>query len=392
MQSDRSSSSTPTAGLPPVHPPTGKFIVELFLVPGLIVGLIVCLLLVVNWMFSGPRSPEAFLSRLEESNPEVRWRAASDLAQVLKRDPQLAGNADFCQKLSDRLDRALRDSEPAEKAFQERLSRLEAPEAEKERTKLEPERNYIKFLTGALGTFTVPNGVDVLGRMAEQEPVMELRALTFRRRNAVWALANLGSNLRSKTEPVTALPVDRYLIKAASADDPKLREAAAFAMGLWKVDPDQRKRMEDALVLRLSDDGRGMDRLEEFQGPDPAKSQEILSQPGLMVQINATLSLLRLGSSRAPLSRVKEMLDEKRLGEAIQIQGPDGKREPNQAKAVGIVEATLKALTAYYRQKPADLLAGVADRIQELTTSANLAIRLAAQETAKAREAAGGKE
>ena len=86
--------STPNQGLPPVSQPSGKFIVQLFLVPGLIVCLIVCVLLVVNWLFSGPRSPDAFLKRLDDTNPEVRWRAASDLAQVLLRDPQLAQNAE----------------------------------------------------------------------------------------------------------------------------------------------------------------------------------------------------------------------------------------------------------------------------------------------------------
>lgn len=383
MQSNHSAPYGNTASLPPVNPPTGKFIVELFLVPGLIVGLIVCLLLLVNWLFSGPRSPEAFLRKLDDPNVEIRWRAAADLSQVLPRDPQLASNSDFCQKLSERLDRTLRDNEPEEKAFQERLAKLDAPEAEKERRKLEPERNYIMFLTGVLGAFKVPAGVPVLGRIIEQDPVMELRELTLRRRNAVFALANLGGNLRNQAEPVTALPVDRYLIKAAQSDDPKLRELAAYAMGLWKVDTDQRKRMEEALVRLSSDDGRGMDRLEEFQGPDPSKSQEILSQPGLMVQINATLSLLRLGSDQVRASKVKEMLSEKQLDEEIQIQNPNGKREANRAKAVETVTMTLKALAEYYRHKPADSLPGVPERIRELTTSSQPAILRAAQAAAK---------
>ncbi len=46
-----------TASLPPVTPPTGKFIVQLFLVPGLIVGLIVGVLLLVYWLFGGPVLP-----------------------------------------------------------------------------------------------------------------------------------------------------------------------------------------------------------------------------------------------------------------------------------------------------------------------------------------------
>ena len=76
-------------GLPPVAPPSGKFIVQLFMVPGLIVGLIVCILLLFNWLFGGPRSPEAFLQKLDDPNTEVRWRAAADLAAAAASIPEI---------------------------------------------------------------------------------------------------------------------------------------------------------------------------------------------------------------------------------------------------------------------------------------------------------------
>src|SRR4051794_14335236 len=102
--------STTPAGLPPVTPPSGKFILQLFLVPGLIVALVVGLLLAVTWMFGSARTPEAFLKKLDDPNPEVRWRAASDLAQTLPRDKQLSTNAGFALKLADRLQKAVQES------------------------------------------------------------------------------------------------------------------------------------------------------------------------------------------------------------------------------------------------------------------------------------------
>lgn len=439
-----------TASLPPVNPPTGKFIVQLFLVPGLIVALIVCLLLLVNWLFSGPRSPQAYLGRLDDSNSEVRWRAASDLSQVLKRDQQLASNADFCQELTRRLVRAVRGSQLGEMALLDKFPVLEthfdvsdrelSKEAQQQRARLQPERDYIQFLTASLGNFLVPTGAPVLGLLAEakfpgqdrddvwieeQKPSLERRALTLRRRGAIWALANLGEKLRRfqqlpaieqnlildqlrklgestqgaskqwnqaaleclekrQAGQYTTMDVDRSLIKATEAEDPVIRFAAAYALGFWKGDVTQNQRVEKALERLSSDDGRGMDRMEEFQGPDLAETTEILSQPGLIIQINATLSLLRLGSSKARASRVKEMLNEKQLGEDIQIQSKNGKREPNVGKAAEIVAMTLKALSEYYRHNPADSLPGIPERIQELTTSSNAAIRMAALETAKA--------
>ena len=82
-------------GLPPVVAPSGRFIAQLFLVPGLIVAAAVVVLLAFSWLAGGRRSPEAFLRDLDSTNPDIRWRTASDLAQVLRRDPELASNADF---------------------------------------------------------------------------------------------------------------------------------------------------------------------------------------------------------------------------------------------------------------------------------------------------------
>src|ERR671922_275266 len=93
-------------GLPPVAPPTGKFLIQLFLVPGLIVALVVGLLLIIYWLINGPRSPESYLTKLDDSNPDIRWRAAADLAQILPRDPGLASDAGFALELADRLAKA----------------------------------------------------------------------------------------------------------------------------------------------------------------------------------------------------------------------------------------------------------------------------------------------
>src|SRR5437764_5889104 len=146
MSSDKLPPVAPPPGLPTVSPPSGKFLLELFVVPGVIVGVVVCLLLVANWLFSGSRSPEAFLRRLDDPNPEVRWRAASDLSQTLLRDPRLAADAGFALQLADRLQEALAAAEPAERSFAERFATLPPAERRKERSRPEADRHYIQFL------------------------------------------------------------------------------------------------------------------------------------------------------------------------------------------------------------------------------------------------------
>src|SRR4029077_21124372 len=93
----------PTKGLPPVTPPSGRHIVQLFLVPGLIVARAVTVLLGFSWLASGSRSPEQILKNIDSTNADIRWRAASDLAQVLKRDDKLAADASFGLRLAEQL-------------------------------------------------------------------------------------------------------------------------------------------------------------------------------------------------------------------------------------------------------------------------------------------------
>src|SRR5437870_12803905 len=75
--------STSEPGLPPVAPPSGKFILQLFLVPGLIVAGLVLVALGLQWLTGAHPKPEKYLEGLHDANPEVRWRTAADPAPLL---------------------------------------------------------------------------------------------------------------------------------------------------------------------------------------------------------------------------------------------------------------------------------------------------------------------
>src|SRR5262245_39234907 len=77
-------------GLPPVQPPSARFIVQLFLVPGLIVVVAVLIYLGSSYLVRSSQTPESYLRDLDSSNRDIRWRGAHDLAQVLKRPESLA--------------------------------------------------------------------------------------------------------------------------------------------------------------------------------------------------------------------------------------------------------------------------------------------------------------
>src|SRR5881394_1685814 len=103
-----SNNHQPDKGLPPVRPPSGRFIVQLFVVPGLIVAVAVLILWGFSWLAGGTASREKYLEGLRSSNPDIRWRTAHELAQVLLRDrkepePKLAVDAGFALDLADLL-------------------------------------------------------------------------------------------------------------------------------------------------------------------------------------------------------------------------------------------------------------------------------------------------
>ena len=69
--------------LPPVEPPNAAFLVQLFLVPGLIVAIIVGVWLAFHWLAHLGNDPQAYVRTLRRDN-EGRWQAALNLANDLR--------------------------------------------------------------------------------------------------------------------------------------------------------------------------------------------------------------------------------------------------------------------------------------------------------------------
>jgi hypothetical protein len=275
-------------GLPPVAPPSGRFIVQLFLVPGLIVLVAVLILLGFKFLVGSTRSPEEFIKNLDSSNPDVRWRAASDLAQVLQRPESLALASDpkFGLDLAVRLQAALDDLRKEEQDLLKQTRDKESAEKQAAWETLAPRRNYALYLSACLGSMTVPVGADLLCAMAKGSRGTDPEGAARRRRRAVWALANLGENLKRFRELDTAaqaevigtltheaagsgkrahwartalgflrdhqpLPVVETLAECALDADPFLRELVAFALKYWDG-----PLVEPTLVQLAHDDGQ----------------------------------------------------------------------------------------------------------------------------------------
>ena len=110
-------------GLPSVNPPSGRFILQMFLIPGLIVAGLVAVLAFGGLIWVGHSTPESFLVRLDNPNPDIRWRAATELAQVLKRPEslELASDPDFALDIAWRLHKANEELAKAEENTKKEL-------------------------------------------------------------------------------------------------------------------------------------------------------------------------------------------------------------------------------------------------------------------------------
>lgn len=425
----------PDQGLPPVEPPSAQLIVRLFLVPALIVAGLVLLFLagpfLYNWITpaADSRSADHFLRGLDSSNPDVRYRAASDLAQVLLRKVELASNPTFALDLADRLDDALKRTADAEKELAKKFEGLTAGQKAVEVKALEADRNLITYLIGALGNCLVPAGAPLLQQVAVQSSGMESVALAERRGRALFALATLGEGLRrfadlpaearekvlaelreeeerpdratraaamraylqarSEGKPAS-LGVPDTLEKCAQDDDPFLRELAAFAAGFWAGPAVEEAKVESFLVTLAVDDGRGEELLEERRekAGNPAATREVTTIKGFTVQANAVASLARRGSAKTPLDRLAMLLSPEELRAVFVLRDRAGKDTPNEALVVHTLLSALKATAKFVKQRP-EARAKLEPLVKALAADRNAAVSAEAREALHAFQGPG---
>lgn len=191
--------------LPPVEPPSAAFLVQLFLVPGLIVAIIVCVWLAFHWLAHLGNDPQAYVRTLQRDN-EGRWQAALNLANDL-RGP---GGA------------ALKQDE----SLARELGRILAEEATRGRSG-EQSETLRTYLCRALGEFAVPvAAAPLVDRVDDAGDPQTGRA-------AVEALAVLATNLAAAGRSLSdAEGVTEAVVKASRSDDASLRSAAAFTLGV----------------------------------------------------------------------------------------------------------------------------------------------------------------
>lgn len=244
--------------LPPVEPPSAGFLVQLFLVPGLIVAIIVGVWLTFHWLAHLGQDPQAYVRTLRRDN-EGRWQAALNLANDLRGPGGAALKAD--------------------ESLARELGRILADESKSGRTG-EQSRMLRVYLCRALGEFTIPEALAPLVERAKDTTQPEVA------RAAIEAIAVLSTNLVAAGGSASAsgfpsgADVAAAVVAASRSDDAGLRSAAAFTLG----------------VVGAKGTGPADDRL-----------RALLADANDDVRYNAALALARLGDDDA-LDTLEEML------------------------------------------------------------------------------------
>lgn len=280
----------PDPGLPPVNPPSGRFIAQLFVVPGLIILAVVLVLMGLSY-WNSAHEPSYYLAQLDSDNADVRWRGASDLAQILKRNEPATqrwkADAKFALDLAERLDLAFKRLLAEEKAIGAQYAASTDKNKHLLWRKLRNDRDYIVFLAGLLAQFHAPVGAPMLCKIVAHDQSPDLKGNTQQRRMILWALINQGETLKGfaalpealqqetiavlkeeaarsgargdwaktgllyvdkSTESKDAERVDQTLVRLAGADDQFLRKLVAMSLVFWDG------AEAEATLLRLAND------------------------------------------------------------------------------------------------------------------------------------------
>jgi hypothetical protein len=298
--------------LPPVEPPSAGFILQLFVVPGIIVVIIVMVWLVFNWVARTGNDPDEFIRALRRNNAN-RWQAAFGLAGAI--------NA------SDAQGKALRQ----DARLAEELASILDSEIDNSSTKDKEPITLRAYLCQALGQFEVASGLPVLLKAAitqRSEEEIEVRLA------ALQAIALLDENLKATSDaPFHTPEVTEKLLATSRDPDSRVRSVTAYALGVIGGEQFQKRleallsdsnadvRYNAATWLASQGDARAVPALAEMLDPDELagikleQQTELRDNKRLAIVSNALRAAKLLAEKNheanlAPLeAEIKKLLD-----------------------------------------------------------------------------------
>lgn len=238
-----------------IEPPSAGFIVQLFLLPAVIVGIIVLIWVGFGKIATGNRSVEDYMAGLRSNEPKWRWTTAHELAVRLQNDESLAADTALASEL---------------KALLEAENRAARSDGEGDDS-----ATFRAFLIRALARMKVPGVLEPVAEAALNDPVHEVRAA------AIWALTERAQQPVDRDELVL---IEETFAKATEDPTPEVRRFVAYGLGVLGTagareslrklihDVDQETRFNAAAALARQGDLFAKETLIEML--DPARLRE----------------------------------------------------------------------------------------------------------------------
>ncbi len=214
--------------LPPIEPPSAKFIVQLFVVPGLIVAIIVGAWFLFGKLASSEQDWQSLVQDIRSGNEHRRGRGAMGLAQLLNAEqlrnddgPRLATNRQVAQELS---------------SFTAGLLKSDSHD--------EASLNQQQFLVLALGRLDVPDVVlPVLRDAMQQQHSLEVRNA------ALLAVAMIAERAAARGAGLSGDEIVDDVVTLSRDNDARLRLLAAATLGSFPA-----KVTKQPLLVLLADE------------------------------------------------------------------------------------------------------------------------------------------
>jgi hypothetical protein len=355
--------------LPPVEPPSAGFIVQLFVIPGIIVAALIGAWTLFDRMVSGQQDVGHVMNDLASTNEHRRWRAAFNLAQMLEADAhlgedgqQLAQNPQVAAALAGLLQEQVRTTSKDEKHLRHQaflaktLGWFDVPDV------------VIPALQGAMKITPEPRAVGGAARRpdrfelpGEEDAGDEIRALQQDVRcSAIGSVARIAGRAAEQGAPLDHPELVKDLIALCSDESPKVRQLGVFSLGLFPedavtkrltaslLDADENTRINAAIALARQGSSAGYsvlsDVLQEAAEPVLHESADSMTAEQRRLYDSA-MEFRRLVAVRNTLKAVEELGDrfeaEQRAHLATLIQ-----RHADTSKAPEIRTAAKEALAA----------------------------------------------
>ena len=313
----------PDDSLPPVEPPSAAFLVQLFLVPGVIVAIIVCVWLAFHWLAHLGNDPQAYVRTLRRAN-EGRWQATLNLANDL-RGPNGSGlkaDVKLASELGSILDDEVGSGRTGEQSETLRL-----------------------YLCRALGEFSVPEAAPALVRRVnanDDDPTTQA---------AIEAIAVLATNLQKAGRSFENRDdVVAAVLAATTSANSRVRDACGFTLGVLGGE-----RSIDGLLRLVGD-------------------------PSADVRSNAALGLARLGQPDA-YDTLSEMLALEDV--YLDEKTPDDKMQSERYKRALVVVNALRGITMLIDATNEGPPSGIIKKIEELQQDSVAEVRSSAKAVIK---------